>query len=398
MFRKVFRKMLYIYRFVELKVVTLGVRVDPKVVIFSCFAGESYSCSPKAIYEYMLNSENYQDYTFVWAFKNLEKYNEISSNKNTILVKQNSKKYKRYLATAKYWIFNYKIPEYVYPKKNQVFVQCWHGTPLKRLGCDLVHFDNQLNTIKGMKKRYEIEAKKFSYFISPSKYATEKFISAWNLKEIRKENIIVEQGYPRNDFLYKYNKADTEKIKQKLGIEGISKKIILYAPTYRSNQHEAGTGYVYKEEVDFEKLKNELNSEYIILFRAHYFIKNHFKFDKYKGFVYDVSEINDINELYIISDILVTDYSSVFFDYANLKRPMIFHMYDLEYYRDESNGFYMDLKELPGKITKTDEELIKAIKETDRFIYNKKYEKFNKKYNYLDDGQASERVVKECIK
>ena len=174
--------------------------------------------------------------------------------------------------------------------------------------------------------------------------------------------------------------------------------IILYAPTYRSNQHEAGTGYVYKEEVDFEKLKNELNSEYIILFRAHYFIKNHFKFDKYKGFVYDVSEINDINELYIISDILVTDYSSVFFDYANLKRPMIFHMYDLEYYRDESNGFYMDLKELPGKITKTDEELIKAIKETDRFIYNKKYEKFNKKYNYLDDGQASERVVKECIK
>lgn len=345
----------------------------------------------------MKTDERYKDYTFIWAFKHVEKYAELLENKNTILVKQNSRKYKKYLAKSKYWIFNYKIPEYVYPKKNQVFVQCWHGTPLKRLGCDLLHFDNQLNTIKGMKKRYKIEAKKFSYFISPSKYATEKFTSAWNLKEIGKADIIVEQGYPRNDFLFKYKDTDTEKIKKRLGIENTSKKIILYAPTYRSNQHESGTGYVYKEEVDFEKLQKQLGNEFIILFRAHYFIKNHFEFDKYKGFVYDVSEIDDINELYIISDILITDYSSVFFDYANLKRPIIFHMYDLEYYRDESNGFYIDLQELPGKITKTDEELIKAIKETNRFSYNKKYKEFNKKYNYLDDGEASKRVVGEII-
>ena len=287
---------------------------------------------------------------------------------------------------------------FILKKIKSLYVQCWHGTPLNRLGCDLLHFDNQLKTITGMKKRYKIEAKKFSYFISPSKSATEKFTSAWNLKEIGKADIIVEQGYPRNDFLFKYKDTDTEKIKKRLGIENTSKKIILYAPTYRSNQHESGTGYVYKEEVDFEKLQKQLGNEFIILFRAHYFIKNHFEFDKYKGFVYDVSEIDDINELYIISDILITDYSSVFFDYANLKRPIIFHMYDLEYYRDESNGFYINLQELPGKITKTDEELIKAIKETNRFSYNKKYKEFNKKYNYLDDGEASKRVVGEIIK
>ncbi len=123
-----------------------------------------------------------------------------------------------------------------------------------------------------------------------------------------------------------------------------------------------------------------------------------FDFKKYEGFVYDVSNVDDINELYIISDILITDYSSVFFDYANLKRPIIYHMYDLEHYRDESNGFYIDLDELPGKITRKDDELIDEIKRcSEDFLYGEKYEMFNKKYNYLDDGQASKRVVGKII-
>ena len=108
----------------------------------------------------------------------------------------------------------------------------------------------------------------------------------------------------------------------------------------------------------------------------------------------------DINEIYVISDILVTDYSSVLFDYANLKRPMIFFMYDLEHYRDDGNGFYIDIeKELPGKIVKTNEELEKEIiRISNEFKYDEKYEKFNKKYNYLDDGEATKRVVEEIFK
>ena len=112
-----------------------------------------------------------------------------------------------------------------------------------------------------------------------------------------------------------------------------------------------------------------------------------------------MADIDDVNELYIISDMLITDYSSVFFDYANLKRPIIFYMYDLEHYRDKSNGFYIDLGELPGKIVKTQEELEDEIDNIDtNFKYDEKYRKFNEKYNYLDDGNASKRVVEECIK
>lgn len=397
--RNIIRETVNLLKKIKYKINTIGQKVEDKTIIFCCFNGKSYSCSPKAIYEYMSNNKTYEDYKFVWSFKNPEKYKELENNNNTIVIKHNSKTYQKYLAKAKYWIFNYKIPDYIYPKKNQVFVQCWHGTPLKRLGCDLIHFDNVLNTMKGMKKRYKIEASKFTYFLSPSKFASEKFISAWNLKEIGKENIIIEEGYPRNDFLFNFTEEDKQKIKQKLGIEKDERKIILYAPTYRSNQHQTGVGYVYKEEVDFERLQKEIGQDYIILFRPHYFIANVFDFEKYKGFVYNVSDIDDINELYIISDILITDYSSVFFDFANLKRPIIFYMYDLEHYRDKSNGFYIDLNELPGKIVKTQQEVENEILRLEKeFKYDNKYKEFNDKYNYLDDGNASKRVVEECIK
>lgn len=396
--RRIIRGTFNFLKRIEYKLSTLGIKVNDKTIIFACYNGKSYSCSPKAIYKYMLSSEKYKEYKYIWAFREPESYKELEQNKNTTLVKINSKQYKKYLVKAKYWIFNYKIPDYIYPKKNQVFVQCWHGTPLKRLGCDLEHFDNVLNTMKGIKKRYKIEASKFSYFISPSKFASEKFISAWNLKEIGKENIIIEEGYPRNDFLFNYTKQDEENIKKRLGIEKDKRKIILYAPTYRSDQHQTGVGYTYKEELDFSKLQEKIGDKYIILFRPHYFIANVFDFEKYKGFVYDVSRIDDINELYIISDILITDYSSVFFDYANLKRPIIFYMYDLDHYRDDSNGFYIDLNELPGKIVKTQEELEHEINNINiNFKYDEKYRKFNEKYNYLDDENASKRVVEKLI-
>ncbi len=161
---------------------------------------------------------------------------------------------------------------------------------------------------------------------------------------------------------------------------------------------QAGIGYTYKTEVDFDKLRQALGDEYIILFRAHYLVANSFDFDKYKGFVYNVSKVNDINHLYVISDLLVTDYSSVFFDYGNLKRPEIFYMYDLDAYGSEIRGFYIDLDELPGPIVKTEDELIKAIKnaKSDR-SFDAKYEAFNAKFNYLDDGKAAQRVTDAII-
>ena len=391
--RKTFRFVLYIKNKITYLYYFLFYKIDDKMIFFESFYGNSYSCSPKAIYEYVLNDERFKDYKFVWAFKNINKY---TFDERTILVKSNSRKYYKYLSKSKYWVVNLLINTGVKKKKNQVYVQCWHGTPLKKLRYD-IEKDNVLNSISEVRKRNDLDAVKFDYFISPSKFCTEKFTSAFNLKKLNNENIFIEKGYPRNDYLFNYKKSDIKRIKKELNIP-LNKKVILYAPTFRDNQVNEN-GYTYNVELDFNKLKNEFSEEYVILFRAHYFIANKFDFKKYNNFVYDVSKYEDINELYIISDILITDYSSVFFDFANLKRPILFYMYDYNNYKNNLRDFYIDLKELPGPILKKEKTLIKEIKNIDNYSkkYKEKYEKFNKKYNYLDDGNATKRVVEEIF-
>lgn len=373
-------------------------KMDEKTILFEAFGGRNYTCSPKAIYEKMLNMKEFKDYKFIWSFTNPEKH-EVKKDKRLKIIKSKSKEYYKYMSISKYWIVNSIIEEGITKKKNQVYVQCWHGTPLKRLRYDILLNGASLNTVEEIRKRNDIDAKKFDYFISPSKYCTEKFTSAFNLKALGKENIIIEKGYPRNDFLFNKTQNDIDSIKKKLNLP-LDKKIIFYLPTFRDNQHTSGVGYTYKLGIDFTSLKKNFSKDYIILFSPHYFIENSIDLSKYKGFIYNVAKYDEINELYLISDIIMTDYSSVFFDYANLKRPMLFYMYDIDDYKDNLRDFYISLDELPGPIAKTQEELENNLKNIDKeFKKNKeKYEKFNKKYNYLDDGNASERVIKIIFK
>ena len=139
--------------------------------------------------------------------------------------------------------------------------------------------------------------------------------------------------------------------------------------------------------------------KYIILFRTHYFVANYIDLSKYEGFVYNVSTYDDINDLYIISDLLITDYSSVFFDYSNLKRPIYFYMYDFDEYKNNLRDFYIDLSELPGPITKTQDELMDELKNISTYEsrYREIYDKFNARFTYLEDGHSSVRVIEQCI-
>ena len=393
LFRKTFRKLIYFKRKIKYLKYYYKYDVDDKMIFFEAYNGRNYACSPKALYEYMIKSKKFNDYKFVWAFKNVNQH-KILKNKNTIVVKTNSKEYFKYLSLSKYWIVNSLIDVSIKKKKNQIYLQCWHGTPLKKLRYDIEVKGAVLNTISEIRKRNDLDAIKFDYFISPSKFCTEKFISAFNLKKLGKDNIIVEKGYPRNDYLFNYKKEDIDKIKKLLKLPK-GKKVILYAPTFRDNQHTSGVGYTYNLGINFDKMQKELSKDYIILFRTHYFVSNSFDFSKYDKFIYDVSKYDDINELYIISDLLITDYSSVFFDFANLKKPMLFYMYDLDDYKNNLRDFYFDLSILPGPIVKQEDDLIKEIKNIDNYdeLYHDKYIKFNEKFNYLDDGKSTERVV-----
>lgn len=363
---------------------------DDKTVLFVSFHGRGYSDNPKAIYEYMRSQKQFAKYRFVWAIKHRREKNiQIEGAK---IIEYFSIPYFFYLARSRYWIVNCKLPTYVLKKPGQIYLQTWHGTPLKRLAHDIqleegASFYRSRMTADQMVHTYDVDVAKYTYMISPNHFSTEVFQSAFRINRER----LIETGYPRNDILSNYTEKDKQNVLKKYGLPA-NKKIILYAPTWRDNQFNT-SGYLFELKVDFKMWKEILGEDYIILYKPHYLIINKMKKDKVlEGFVYEINADAEISELYIISDILITDYSSVFFDYAILKRPIYFYMQDIAEYQHELRGFYLDIyKDLPGSIYETEKPMLEDIAEG-VFDY-KRLDKFNERFNYLEDGKGAKRVV-----
>ena len=381
------------------------VPVDEKLVFFESFGGRSFSCSPRAIYLAMLGQECFVDYRFVWSFEGAERIESVAAhetllrNNRTAVVQRESKEYFSALASAKVLVLNTRLPEYVTPKSDQVFVQCWHGTPLKRLGYDVeIETTSALNTTQELADRFGLDAQKWTYLLSPSPYTSKHLADAFGLPEERRSDVIIEEGYPRNDEIALAH-ADVAgsrqaELREALGVpEG--KKVLLYAPTWRDDSYKAGVGYTFDYLIDFDLLRRELGDEWVVLFRPHYYIANHFDFSAYEGFVIDVAQWPNINELYIAADALVTDYSSVMFDYAILRRPIALFVPDYESYANDIRGFYIDLKEIPGPHCMETKELVDVLKDLDGYWerYGSAYDVYVERFCPKDDGHAAERVI-----
>lgn len=372
---------------------------EPRTIIFESFMGRSYSDNPRAIYEYMLTDHRFDDYHFIWIFKKA-KLEELANNlpeplRRAELVQAGTPEAYAAYARAAIWLTNSRLADYLQPRKNQRYIQTWHGTALKRLGHDIeLDGGNAMYTHQQILDKNDQDARRYSAMVSPSPFMTKVYNSSFDLPNINPKCQIWQDGYPRNDKLVKPSKRYINQLKKQFDLPK-DKQIILYAPTWRDNQHQAGTGYTYKPELDFNKLYQEFGDTHVILFRAHYFIANHFDFAQYDGFVRDVSGIDDISDLYLVSDMLVTDYSSTMFDYAILRRPIVLFMYDLADYRDKLHGFYLPLASLPGPITETTDELIAKLRRPPKIT--KKYDQFVNKYAPLDDGHASQRVAERIL-
>ncbi|OPJ61638.1 CDP-glycerol glycerophosphotransferase family protein [Clostridium oryzae] len=371
-------------------------RIDERKIIFCSHLGRNYSCNPKALYEYMLKNHKFDDYEFIWAFGDKDKY----SIDRGIKVKYGSLKYLYYLSKCKYWIFNAKMPGFYIKKPGQIYLQTWHGTPLKKLGLDInvgedaTFYRNKISR-EQMVQTYINDSMKYDYFISANKFSTKAFSTAFNIKE----DIIIETGYPRNDEIVNADKKYVEALKDKLNIPK-DKVIILYAPTWRDNKY-TQDGYFQELNVDFRKWYEKLGDKYYIIYKPHYLISNTKNMYMNPNFIYDASEHEDINCLYIISDMLITDYSSVFFDYAALKRPILFYMYDLEEYKNNLRGFYLDIYEdLPAPIIEDEEELLNSILNIEEVEINskEKYDRFYDRFCALNDGKSSEKVLRILVK
>lgn len=398
LFYKLYRWIVYTKRSITFKKYCLTEPILEKTILFESFQGRNYACSPKAMFLEAVNNEKYKDFTFIWSVRNPKKYAFLKKYPNTKLIKYNTRGYLKVLSTAKYWVTNSTMLTYVTPRKEQLFIQTWHGTPLKRLGCDLEVDEAKAQSLSEIHEQYKNQGKKINIFLSPSKFYSEKIGSAYAQTSEQIEEKFLECGYPRNDFLFSFTADDVAAIREKLNIpEG--KKVLLYAPTFRDNTFERGKGFHYDIGIDFDMLKKEFSKDYVILFRAHYFIIDNFDLSAYQDFVIDVSRYDDINELYIVSDMLLTDYSSVFFDFANLKRPIMFFMYDFELYKGKMRDFYLDLTDLPGPIVYENRGLCDMIRKTEKeFVYDEKYIAFNQKFNTFNDANSSRRALGECIK
>lgn len=364
------------------------VPIQKKMVLFLSFHGRGFSDNPRAIFLAMKEDPRFQDYTFVWA---LRKEN-MQSIEGAKVIQYFTPTYFFYLARSKYWVCNCKLQKYIIRKKKQVYLQTWHGTPLKRLAHDIVvpegtTFYRSHMSEDAMKKTYDNDVKKYTYMISPNRFCTEVFQSAFQIDR----NRLIETGYPRNDYLSNATEDEKASIRKKLQLPA-DKKVILYAPTWRDNQFTA-SGYTFELKVDFKKWKQQLGEEYIVLFKPHYLITTTYDHDKeLEGFVFDIDAKADIAQLYVISDVLITDYSSVFFDYAILKRPIYFYMYDIEEYADELRGFYLDInRDLPGERFREEDALLNAVKHN--IFDTHRLKEFNERFNNCEDGNASKRVI-----
>ena len=358
--------------------------VKEKRVLFVAFHGRGVVDSPKALYEYMKNHDEYKDYDLIFTLNK-----PVPGVKS---VKYMSLGFLKATATSKYWFFNCKMPAFLYKKNNQIYLQTWHGTPLKRLGHDIIVDKEQKISRSGLSQdkrnaAYDADARKYDYMISPNAFSTGCFESAFGVERDK----LIETGYPRNDYLTNVTAPEIVDIKKRYDVpEG--KKVIFYAPTFRDNAYNTA-GYTFKLEVDFKKWKEVLGDEYVVLFKPHYLIVTDFKEDSdTKDFVKFIDANADINELYVISDMLITDYSSVFFDYAILNRPVYFYMYDIDEYEGMLRGFYLNVYEdLPGKIYKDEESMLKAIKRGE--FDADAMELFRERFTYLEDGKATKRVL-----
>ena len=145
-----------------------NIEINNKAIIFESFLGQSYTDTPKALYEYMIKSDQFKNYNFIWAFKNPEVKAEYFQHPNTKLVQWGSDDYYRSYASAKYWISNSAVPIHIKKKPEQVYIQTWHGTPLKKLRCDIEVTGSALNDTDDNRKRNDQDARRFDYFISPS--------------------------------------------------------------------------------------------------------------------------------------------------------------------------------------------------------------------------------------
>ena len=270
---------------------------------------------------------------------------EFYGFKDIVLTERLSKEYNQYLATCKYLITDNSFPPYFYKREEQVYMNTWHGTPLKTLGKSE---KSTRRSFANIQKNYLAS----DYALFPNEFTKDVFFDDYYLRHLF-ANKVLQMNYPRNEVFYR---EDTLGIREKLGLEG--KKLIAYMPTWRGNDRSAEVKkQVRIIEGHLKNIDRMLNDDQIFYVNLHFLVNNSIDYSQFNHIEQFPKEYETYDFLNIC-DVLVTDYSSVFFDFAVSGKKIILFAYDKEEYLG-SRGIYMSFDDLPFPIVETAEDLIK---------------------------------------
>ena len=353
--------------------------VDPNLAVFAAYWFRGYSCNPRAIYEKA--RELLPDMRGVWVVKPGA---AGSIPPGVEYVVADTDEYFDVIARAGVFVNNVGFPEHLVKREGTTHLLTHHGTPLKHMGLDLqrtVTAGRRMN-IADVRRR----AGRWDYSLSQNVFSTE----IWE-RVYPGSYESLEVGYPRNDVLATATADAVRKVRADLGIEP-GTTAVLYAPTHR--EYEPG----YLPALDLARVADALGPDHVVLARPHYFYAADPLLRELHraGKIHDVAGHSSIEELCLAADVLVTDYSSIMFDYAVLDRPIVIHAPDWELYR-ALRGTYFDLMaEPPGVVARTDDELIEALRS--RSAWGEEASRlraaFRARFCSLEDGRAAERVVR----
>lgn len=360
--------------------------MDNNTIVFEASLSKQFNDNPRAIYDELVRREDPR--RRVWIYDRTPPVDDPQ----LVVVKRNSPRYFYFWARAKWWVSNQNLPYYITRRTRGVYIQTWHGTPLKRMLHDL---DQIVGRDEGYVDRVSTAISQWSVLLSPSPFATKAFRSAF-----RYHGPVLESGYPRNDVLLGERAVLIRaQVRERLGISP-DQQVVLYAPTFRDNQ-KSGNNFHFQLPFDVADFAAHFGGDAVLLLRAHMLVANRLSIPiEVGGAVRDVSSHSEVSDLYLAADVLVTDYSSVLFDFALTGKPMVFYAYDLAQYRDDIRGFYLDyLTDLPGPIAHTPAELFAAIAAARHPSAEQRQQlaAFARRFGPFDDGHAAARVVDQLL-
>ncbi|MBW9204495.1 CDP-glycerol glycerophosphotransferase family protein [Mumia sp. zg.B17] len=283
------------------------------------------------------------------------------------------------VARSRFLTFNAGLPAGLERRDGQEVVQTWHGTPLKLLG----YHRPATATRSEFPEQIRAYVSRWDHLLAPNPHSAAIFPEAWFY-----EGPIHQLGYPRNDALWQAPSARATMVRDRLGIAAGS-RVVLYAPTWRDGSR------TMPDLLDVERLAVALGPNYVVLVRGHMNIRRWSR-PADGGQVRDVTAYPEINDLFLAADVLITDYSSVMFDYSRTGKPMVFFVPDYEHYRDERRGMYFDLAEVsPGPLVRSFDDVVAVLRDVASVhaSHEPRYAAWIERFNPLDDGNAAARVV-----